>query len=337
MQLNPKRILRTLLFLTAALALLAGMLPAAPAAAQQSPVSFESLTVDIWPEYDQPSVLVIMHITVSAQVGLPATVGVRIPAEAGRPHAVAMQDVAGLYNLNYEMLSADAWTELRFTTPVPDVRIEYYDPTLQRDGPRRSFTYRWPGDYLVENFAIRTQQPVNASAMTFRPDLGSGRPGDDGLTYYALLAGRVDAGMDFELSFQYDKPDDLLTSPQQFQPVQPSQPIDSTTAGRVTLDQVLPWALGGLGVLMIAAGLFWYWRTGSSASSKRLQSAPRRHRAKRASGTVSETSPSAPATASAPAPAPAAESDIEPAFCHQCGKRAGSSDLFCRACGTRLR
>ena len=60
----------------------------------------------------------------------------------------------------------------------------------------------------------------------------------------------------------YTKADDLLTSPNQFQPAQANQPINNSTAGRVTLGQMLPWILGSLGLLLIAGGLFWYWRSG---------------------------------------------------------------------------
>ena len=75
-----------------------------PVSAQQSasPV-FENVQVDVWPEYDQPAVLVIYHITISTQVTLPANLSIRIPAAAGKPFAVAMQDSNGLYNLNYDL------------------------------------------------------------------------------------------------------------------------------------------------------------------------------------------------------------------------------------------
>jgi hypothetical protein len=301
------------------LALVFGVL-APPAAVQsQGQVSFASVRVEIWPEYDQPSVLVIYNITLSPQVSLPATVGLRIPASAGRPHAVAMQDPAGLYNLNYEPFAAGEWIEVRFTTPVPDVHIEYYDPDLRKSGERRDFVYRWPGDFAVENLSLRVQQPGNATQMGFRPSMGSGSIAEDGLVYYSYLAGSVSSGTQVDLEIWYEKPDDTLTSPEQFQPVQPAAPVDAGTAGRVTLDQVLPWAIGGLGVLLIVAGLAYYWQTGR-ASAQTAKRAGRHHRRSRR-----EPPPTA---------VGAAEEGV---FCHQCGKRAAVSDVFCRTCGKKLR
>jgi hypothetical protein len=296
-------------------ALIVGMLPAGVQA--QGQISFASMRVDIWPEYDRPSVLVIYNISLSPQVALPATLSLRIPATAGRPHAVAMQDPAGLYNLNYEPFAAGEWVEIRFTTPVPDVHIEYYDPALRKSEDRRDFVYTWPGDYPVDNLSLTVQQPANASQMGFRPAMGSGRPADDGLIYYTYLAGSVQAGTQVDLEIWYMKPDDTLTSAEQFQPVQPVAEVDSATPGRVRLDQVVPWALGGFGLLLITAGLLWYGQTGrTSARPTRARRHTRR---------------------SAPEPAAANSVERENAFCHQCGKKAAPVDVFCRSCGTKLR
>ncbi len=285
---------------------------AAPVSAQE-PVQIEAMRVDIWPEYDRPSVLVIYHITLSSETTLPANLSIRLPAQVGEPHAVAMSDPTGLYNLNYEIEPAGAWKKITFTTPIPDVRIEYYDPALDKNGATRSFTFSWPGDYTVNNLLLTVQQPAGATNMGLKPNMGSSTQGEDGLTYYSLVAGKVNAGTTFDLTVGYDKQDDTLTSESQFQPASPSQPLNETTAGRVNPSQVLPWALGGAGLLLIAAGFFWYFKTGRIASEP---SRPR-HGRKDSEGQ--------------------AESRTESAFCHQCGKKAAPGDTFCRTCGSKLK
>jgi len=293
------------------LTLLLITVPVAPIQAQDE-ILIENMQVSIWPEYDRPSLLIIYHISLSPQTSLPASLSLRIPADAGRPHAVAMQDPAGLYNLDYEMSAAGDWIEINFTTPMPDVRLEYYDPQIDTNQPERNFTFRWPGDYDVENLSLQIQQPPTATNMVFKPVLGSGRPGNDGLTYYNYVVGQVDAETTFELVVSYDKPDDQLTSANQFQPVQPQDPVNLATARRITIDQVLPWALGGLSLLLISVGGIWLWRTGRPPQPS--QTRPRHAR--------KEGQP--------------AQANGEAIFCRQCGKKAGQGDLFCRACGTKL-
>lgn len=291
-----------------------------PTAAQSpAPITFDSVLVEIWPEYDQPSVLVMYHLTLAASTRLPADITLRIPAVSGGPHAVAMQDVAGLYNLTYSTAVQGDWLVISFNTPVPEIRVEYYDPTITRDDSRRSFTYTWPGDYAVNAFTIQVQQPARATDMAFLPDLGSGQVRSDGLTYYNMLAGQVNAGTGFNLQISYTKTDDSLTNPDSFQQAQPVQPVDSNTTGRVTMNDVLPWALGSLGLLLIAAGVWWYLRTGQPAAS----AARPRHASRRAPNAVDAGLP--------------ASDPKETVYCSQCGKRAGAGDLFCRTCGTKLR
>jgi len=281
-------------------------------------ISLQTVGVDIWPEYDRPSVLVIMHVKVSPQVNLPTDMSIRIPASAGKPHAVAWQSPdKALFDLRYETKTAGEWTEILFNTPSPDVQIEYYDPTLQKTSDRREFTYRWSEKYPVENLALQIQQPVNASNMSFRPDIGTGQTGDFGLTYYSLPVGKVNAGTTFDLTMSYDKPDDTLTNPQQFQPAQSNQPVNSSATGRV--DQFLPWGVGALGLLLIAAGSFWYWRTGRVPTTRAESTRPR-HSPARSERQVSTS-------------AGAGESS----FCQQCGNKAALGDSFCRVCGTKLR
>jgi hypothetical protein len=293
---------------------------AKPASQQvQKEILLNRFQVDIWPEYDKPSVLVIYHITLSTQTSLPTTMSIPIPAVAGKPYAVAWQSTdKALYDLKYEMVPAGDWTEIQFSTPAPDVQIEYYDPSLKKTGARRDFTFRWSGKYAVQDLSLTVQQPVNATDMTFRPAAGSGHPGDYGLTYYSLVVGKVNAGTTFDLAISYNKPDETLTNPDQFQKAQPNQPVDSSTSGRVAFDQLLPWGVGGLGLLLIAAGSFWYWRTGRVPSARTAAGRP--HHTHSRSGQVLS---------------PAAVG--ETTYCHQCGKKAAPGDAFCRACGTKLR
>lgn len=308
-----KKPLSSILFLLLAFSILCAPLTASAQAGDA--IVIEMMRVDIWPEYDRPSVLVILHITLSAETTLPTDLAIRLPAAVGEPHAVAMQDPNGLYNLNYEINKAGEWEEILFQTPVPDVRIEYYDPGLVKNGAARSYTFNWPGDYTINNLSLQVQQPAGAANVTIKPAMGAGVQAEDGLTYYTYLAGKADAGTTFAVSMTYDKESDTLTSEGQFQTVEPSQPINEGTSGRVNLGQVLPWALGGIGVLLIAAGIFWFFRPGRS-----LETAPQRHHARR----VVQAKPND-------------ELRQDGVFCHQCGKRAAEGDAFCRACGTKLR
>jgi hypothetical protein len=87
-------------------------------------------------------------------------------------------------------------------------------------------------------------------------------------------------------------------------------PVDENTPGRVSLNNTLPYLIGGLGVIIIVGGLVYYLRSGNKGVKK---SRRRQH---------------------ANANAEESESDV---YCAQCGTRAHNGDRFCRTCGARMR
>jgi len=283
---------------------------------QSSGLRLDTLKVDIWPEYDQPSVLVIYHITLDANASLPVEMAFRIPAAAGAPNALASgpsDDTSVLRNLTYERTVEGDWATLRFTTSMPVVRLEYYDPSLIKQGASRRFEYTWLGDYAANRMIIEVQQPAGARDVSLNPNLGSGVLSQDGLLYYRADLGSRAAGEAQVISLVYQKDTETLSV--ENVPVEPADPITIGGSGGPIFNGSLPWLLGLLGVVLIAGGGFWYWQSGKGREQ------PKKARSRRRAAAVE-------------APPAQAEGHI---YCHQCGKRAAANDRFCRTCGTRLR
>jgi hypothetical protein len=281
----------------------------APAQDASAPV-IQTLEIDVWPEYDRPEVLVIYRITLSAQTRLPAEMTLRLPVSSAGPSAVAEQTANGLFNLEYSEVERNSdWITIRFTTTLPQLQIEYYDNAITKADDQRGYIFRWPGDVQVDDLLIKVQQPRTAAGLTLEPNTGSTTTGQDGLIYFDVPLGKVLAGNAFQLRIRYQKTDDELTLNSGFEQVTPVNP--SNPVGAPAFPQLLPWLLGGLGLVMIAGGVFWYLRGTRPAAA--YPSRPRH----RSTPTSSETD--------------------DAVFCHQCGKKAAPGDIFCRACGLRLR
>ncbi|GAB4528642.1 MAG: hypothetical protein Fur0018_14820 [Anaerolineales bacterium] len=282
----------------------------------QDGVRFDTLEVDLWPEYDQArTTLVIYRIDLPADIQRPASLTVRIPAAAGTPNAVAESQTPTdtLFNVQYTTRQDAQWVYVQFSASMPHIRIEYYDPALKVDGSQRSFTYRWPGDYPVDTLVLQVQQPRTASGMELTPALGQPaiNPGDN-LTYYTASFASLKAGESFELKVGYQKSDDTL-SVEGLQVVPADNTPNSATA--FAWRDALPWILGGLGVILIIGGAFWYWRGGQEPQPSRK----RHHKSAKQRAAQSRSN------------------DGQAVYCHQCGKRADAGDRFCRTCGAPLR
>ncbi len=293
----------------------------------QSSTQLDRLEVDLWPEYDRPDVLVIYRVTLAPQTALPARLSLRIPKEVDKPSNLAMKDVDGfLYNIdNYTMTQDGDWQTINFSSPSLEIQMEYYDPTIKRVSPARSYKYIWPGDYAVKYLAFQVQQPINSSNMLILPEMGSGRVGADGLTYYDIVAGQKTVDSQYALQISYNKSDDKLSFSSAT--VGPVDPITQQSTGRTSFMDVLPWMLGVLGIFLITGGVFWYWQAGRGPSM------PERRRRDRLKLAVARVQ-SGPAGRKDPK---GREDPAKQIYCYQCGKPASNGDVFCRSCGTRLR
>jgi len=283
----------------------------------QSEVRLSALEVDLWPEYDNPNMLVIYRVTLAPNVSLPVDLTFRIPAAAGDPSAVAVKQVitsgeAGLFTIPFERQVSGEWGLVTLTATMPEVQLEYYDPSLQKQGSMRQFEYRWPGDYAVDVFTIEVQQPLGATEMRISPSTDPGETRQDGMVYFSKQVGSLPVGQTFRLSVEYQKENDDLSAASL--PVQPSAPTDEGALGQGSLREVLPWLLAFLGLVLIVGGVVWYWTSGRGDGSAK----PRRRRRSAVQAESTQVS----------------DSTI---YCHQCGKRAAPGDRFCRTCGTRLR
>jgi len=263
--------------------------------------------------------LVIYKVNLSSATPLPVDIRLRIPADAGKPNAVAMRQMDGaLLNAVYSREVEGKWAWINFTATSPDIQLEYYDPNLNRQNADRHYLYNWIGDYKVESVHVKIQQPLGSSSLRVTPDLGKMTSGEDGFLYYSLDIGAVDLGQDFSVEIDYIKETDALSI--EGLQVQPSAPITDDTQGKMRITTVLPWVLGGLGILLVGGGLFWYWKS----EGRVMGSIP--HRRRRPEHSDDQT---------------IRGSDLKTGesvvYCHQCGKRAEPGDRFCRSCGVKLK
>lgn len=278
-----------------------------PASAQSS-ATLSSVIVQLWPEYDQPSMLVIVDFQVAASTSLPVTLNFRIPLDANLIAVAADTGGGQFVNSPYDepTISGEYQT---FNMVIEDNlphRFEYYQP-LSFNSDERTFSYLWDNGYAVENFKYFFLEPLDVTRISLDPNYIA-QETSNGLNYYDGAPAQLAAGEQYALNLSYEKTTDTLVS--QAQAVQIAEPVNEDTPGRVSLANSLPYIIGGLGIIMIAGGLMYYFQwgrrsAGSGKSRRRVHSNT--------------------------------DNNAANAYCPQCGARAKSSDRFCRTCGARLR
>ncbi len=273
----------------------------------QNPIKLTTLQVQLWPEYDQPSMLVIYDLKLPDAAILPVNVSIGMPTNANLV-AVASQTSDGkLINTDYigPTVSADRQIVTLQIQSQATYHLEYYEP-LSRSGQQRDFTYQWSGDYAVDDLSVSVRVPVDTNTIITNPIMKSAQ-NVDGSDILIKDFGPIAEGQQFVLQVHYVKTSDKLTVSQQS--VQPAQPLSSNTPGRLILANYLPYVFGVLGFALIVGGVVFFWQSSRGRNSP----GHKRHRSQEGNEPESEI------------------------YCSQCGTRARMGDRFCRVCGTKLR
>ncbi len=296
--------------------LLWGLMIFPTSAGAQAGTQLQSVNIELWSEFDQPSMLVIEEFVVTENTTLPAEVTLRLHKDA---HLIAVA-----FNNGSELLHAEFegpkdhgnWQIVVVTVRSRDVhRIEYYQP-LTQDGNKRKFSFQWLGDYSVKQFSLSALIPLDSMNIITSPDLSSRSSLPNGLYLTDEEGfGKLRMGESYEFDIEYTRDSTMVTNSTQSGDVQASEPVGPDTPGRASLDK-LPWIIGGFGLALIAVILFFfsYWRSMQSEihSAALLAGSKLGQRRRKESGNVE-------------------------AYCHECGTRAQAGDRFCRVCGSKLR
>jgi hypothetical protein len=282
----------------------------------QNTIGFDTLNVSVWPEYDTPTVLVIYKISLASQTSLPAEISLRIPAGVSKLSAVAVgssADTVSDSGVDYKLTPGTDFAQVTVKAAARFIQVEYYDPSLTKNGNQHQYIYEWPGDTSVDNFRFEFRQPLQSSNLSVEPALTNTVMDGEGFQVSDFSQTSVKAGQKLAFTIKYQRDTDSPST--SFLKVQPSAPLDQTLPGQSAWTTYLPWGLGVLGLALLFVAGWVYWT--SSRANRVPAMARKRHTTTH--GTVEPEG---------------AENQVH---CSQCGKRAQPGDRFCRACGARIR
>ena len=265
--------------------------------------AIESLAVELWPDYDRASVLVLLNGTLPADTTLPATVTLPIP-ETAQLNAVARIDSRD-DQMKDDISSSPVPGGLSFITPDLRFRLEYYLPYAVNNN-QRTFNFSWLAAISVNKFKLKVQRPLFASQLTTEPVSINIFSGEDGLTYYAFSEQVVPAGQLFSVRVDYTMSTDQLSVERLAPPSTGVQKPGLSSTARTGADVNWPLLAVVAGALIIVMVFVW-------------KIAIRRAESKR------------PITHNA-----AAKKESYSKFCSNCDNPADRDDRFCSKCGAGL-
>ncbi len=284
----------------------------------QSSLTIDNLFVELWPEYDRPSVLVIYNVQLSADTPLPAEVIIPLPTYVNSLFVVAYEREGVLVEADtsdFSLVQINNQQSLRLMTPSRNFQFEYYDDTiLERQAQNRTVLYEFVSPYQVSQATFEVQEPTDTNSFSSQPPLTDQFEGRDGLIYHSLPRSNLIAGDTFNLSVNYQRSSDELSlvEIQSNLPAPALEPVtESAASSNLSNNETIGYVLIGVGALLLIGTIgSWWWSsrqqpTGRTSSEVREIQQPNANELAR--------------------------------FCYQCGTEFRGDARFCHKCGTERR
>jgi len=288
------------------------------------------LRLSIWPEYDDPRVLIMLRGEMTPRQAFPASITLPIPKGAEIIGAGMISEQNELLLHPHQVLPGDTQDTLQLNLPVPRFFVEFYYNPFTTSGAEKRFVYPAPTTYPIELFEVDIQQPLKATAFTLDPAPMERMTDNQGFTYHQLTYRDVGKGQSQIFTIAYIK---TVTTPS----VSKQQPTPQPTEkARTRSDNTLVVLSILAGAILLFAGCAWL-----------IQRSPRQHMptttAPAPSVTMSDTllallrddaQPQETARADVPPMLPQTQAIN---FCANCGRKLLPDDRFCSGCGKPIK
>ena len=279
-----------------------------PAAEPAAELRIARFQLSIWPEYDDPRVLLIMRGELAPGADFPTHVTLPIPKDAELIGAGMISELGELLLHPHRVIPGNTSDTLEITLPSPRFFAElYYDP-FETSGDARRFSYTFEAPYPISQFDVDIQKPYTAREFVTEPPAMAQETEGRDTTYHRFAYRDIAAGRPTTFTVSYVK-----TDPAPSVPKAGSTPTADPVA-QGPQDRILIYfgILAGVVIVYVLATLLWiaYQRRHGAAAPPEALPLPM---------TVPPVLP------------PAAN------FCSQCGRALDANHAFCPGCGHAVR
>ncbi len=283
---------------------------ASPVRAEES-IRISSMDVSVWPEYDQPGVLVQYqgNVTAKADQTSPFELSFFVPKGAGVGAACAIQTNGNHTSETWKESDADSdLTKITFKVSEPQVHVEYYYNPLPTSTDKK-FSFAYTAALPADEIDLAVQHPLKATNFVLTPDAPNSHQDQDGFTYHAYTFKNVAVGQKLSTDVAYTKTDPKPSVSGNQQTASSSSASTSASDSGINPNQVIV-----LATVLAMAGIvaFFVWQRNTQRAQPRYVGAE-------ISRPTARTGTAAPG-----------------GYCTQCGNAMAVGDKFCARCGSRM-
>lgn len=270
-----------------------------PALAQgeNEPTGFDNVHLWIYPEYDDPRLLVMLQGQIVG-VQAPATVRFLVPSTA-EMYSAGSIDTSGNYSggpPNRQPSEITGWDEISYEVTTDIFRVEYYDPIIIGT-PDKAISYEFRWLFPISSLHVVVQEPRQSSNFSASPE-GTISTDNQGFTDHIYEYNDLDDEPPIAFNITYTRSNTLPS-------VSVIENEPASILPIVTIVSIL--------VVIVGAGFFWVMRSKPKTRAERKRTA--RSKSARASKEWKQAGH---------------------IYCSQCGEPLAKSSKYCQNCGTKL-
>ncbi|MCL5263742.1 MAG: zinc ribbon domain-containing protein [Chloroflexi bacterium] len=278
----------------------------------------KQMKLSVWPEYDEPRVLVMYDGEFADKSGYPREVSFRLPKGADISQVCGISDKGEHLCQLYETKQDGDYIVLTYSVPVPHFFLEYYFNPVGSDAVR-NLAYTFSATYPTDKLDVEIQQPLRSSDFTITPAAQLSNSDKDGFKYSLLSYKKLNQDQKVELNVSYSKQDNRPSVAKK----QQGAPGGSVDTGNVNL-----WALLGGSALFGLAAFYVVSRRPGRLSPRAAGYGPR------AGGQPNYSKATVYSKQTGRSKATAKVQGASQ-FCTNCGTPMETGDHFCAGCGAR--
>jgi hypothetical protein len=262
------------------------------------PTSLTNVTLWIYPEYDDPRLLVMLEGQISG-ANTPAQIRFLVPTQA-EMFSAGSKDAQGTYTggpPDRSSSSIPGWDIISYDLKNPTFRVEYYDPIIIGK-IEKTIAYDFISLYPINSLEVIVQVPSAASNFSSIPQGNQASEGNFKVYSSKYTDIQANQSLHFDISYLKSDPNPSLVG------ATPSNQGNGTW-------NLLPFLIFG-GVIIIAGTFIW----AIKATRKERKSHYSSVKKDRISGS---------------------EKSLPNKYCSQCGKRLELPSKFCPYCRQKLK
>ncbi|MDP6344217.1 MAG: hypothetical protein QF491_11835 [Alphaproteobacteria bacterium] len=235
------------------------LLLAEPALADDD-LSIGRMRLSIWPEHDDPGVLVVYDGRFVDDSAFPTTATFLIPKGAVINDICSLSPGGQHFCQLYDVVDGGEVDKAVISLPFSNFYVSFHLPLLDPAVEQRQFEYRLKINHQTKNLEVDIEQPLRATDFTISPP-GGERGEDDGFTRFGYTLENLSKGDERVFRIAYKKADGQPSVDTKYAGMSGPRVWGSPYDTQRRIKGII-YAVFASGVAVLLAGLFWllYWR-----------------------------------------------------------------------------